>query len=67
MAISAESASLGKTIQGEIDWCLSHGNNDVSELDTTLVVLEATKLGEGILSLQWMIQRVSPANGLRDL
>ncbi|KAJ9320520.1 hypothetical protein DTO027B3_8499 [Paecilomyces variotii] len=58
MAISAESASLGKTIQGKVDWCLSHGNNDVSELDTTLVVLEATKLGEGILSLQWMIQRV---------
>lgn len=38
MSISTRSNLLGKTIQGKVDWCLSHGNNK-TEVDTTLVVL----------------------------
>ncbi|KAL1862214.1 hypothetical protein Plec18167_000999 [Paecilomyces lecythidis] len=54
MPISVESASLGKTIHGKVDWCLSHGNNK-SELDTTLIVLEAKKLGTAPTGLPQLI------------
>lgn len=43
MSISARSDSLGKTIQGKVDWCLFHGDKK-AEADTTLVVLYASAL-----------------------